>query len=62
MVAQFKANRDPTNVDVQLCRFGLDNNADIVSKIQAVQNSFVTAYISTLNGGNRRRKRSNRNN
>jgi len=51
-----KLNRDPENSDVQMCRFGLENDMSVQTEINSVQTSFVNAYISTLSSGSRRRR------
>lgn len=44
MISEIKAERDPENKDVQLCRLGLENNADVISLLEKLQTAYVSAY------------------
>jgi hypothetical protein len=52
---RIKAARDTSDPSVQMCRLGLDNNADIVARIKSIDDLFVNAYISSLQKNRRKR-------
>ncbi len=55
LIDTVKSNRDPDDAAVQACRFGLENDLSVLASIESVQDSFVTAYVSSLNSRRRRR-------
>ncbi len=50
--------RDTTNIDIQKCRLGVDNDANSQALLRSIQNSFVNNYLGINSANNRRLKRS----